>query len=82
VQKLSKFGNFKNQSPLTWKLQRGPRHIIHRIASTLRALSDGIVHFPENSKFVDILGVKSAEIVKIWKFRKSIAINMETSAGT
>jgi hypothetical protein len=57
-------------------------HIIHQIASTLRALSDGNVHFSENSKFVDILGVKSAEIVKIWKFQKSNAINVETSART
>jgi hypothetical protein len=38
-------------------------HIMHEIASTLRALSDGDVHFCENSKFIDILGVKRAEIV-------------------
>jgi hypothetical protein len=56
--------------------------IIHQIASTLRALSDGDVHFCENSKFVDILGVKGAEIVKIWKFQKFIATNIETSART
>jgi hypothetical protein len=57
VQKLSKFGNFKNESPLTYKLQRGHMHIIHQITSTLRALSDVDVHFCKNSKFVDILGV-------------------------
>jgi hypothetical protein len=82
VQKLSKFWNFENQSPLTYKLQRGHMHIIHQITSTLRALSDGDVHFCKNSKFVDILGVKCAEIVKIRKCQKSIAINIETSART
>ena len=60
MQKLSKFGKFKNQSPLTQKLQRGSMHIIHQIACTLRALFDDNDHFCEKSKFVDILGVKSA----------------------
>jgi hypothetical protein len=56
-------------------------HIIHQIASTLRALSDGDVHFCKNSKFVDILG-EMCKIVKIWKCQKSIVINIETSART
>jgi hypothetical protein len=82
VQKLSKFGNFKNQLPLTQKLQQGPMHIIHQIVSTLQALSDGKAHFLKKSKFVDILKVKISEIVKIWKFQQLIAINIETSART
>jgi hypothetical protein len=55
-------------------------HIIRQIASTLQALSDGDVHFCENSKFVDSLGVKSVEIVKICKFKKIIVVTTETLA--
>jgi hypothetical protein len=43
-------------------------YAIHDYGSLFRADSDGDAHFSENSKFVDVLGVKSAEIVKIWKF--------------
>jgi hypothetical protein len=43
-------------------------HTIYDSGPTFQADFDGDVHFSENSKFVDILGVKSAEIVKIWKF--------------
>jgi hypothetical protein len=57
-------------------------HIIHQIASTLRALSDGEIYFLKQSKFVDILGVKSAEIVKNWEFQKAVVIDTETSART
>ncbi|MHC4895329.1 MAG: hypothetical protein ACYTFV_18730, partial [Planctomycetota bacterium] len=59
-----------------------PTCIIHHSGPFFRADFDGDVHFPEKSKFVDILGVKSAEIVKIWKWQKSIAINIETSVRT
>jgi hypothetical protein len=43
--------------------------IIHQIAYIPQALSDGTVHFCENSKFVDILGVKILKLSKFGHFK-------------
>ena len=55
---------------------------MHHFGPFFRADFDGGVHFCENAKFVDILQVKSAEIVKNRKFQTLIDINSETSART
>jgi hypothetical protein len=56
-------------------------HAIYDSGPTFRADFDGDIHFCRNSKFVDILGVKSAEIDKIWKFQKLIALFQKLERG-
>ena len=51
------------------------------MASTLQALSDDEIHFCEKSKLVDILGVKSAEIPKIWNFPKKSPLTQKRQQG-
>jgi hypothetical protein len=81
VQKLSKFGHFKNQTTLTQKLQRGPIHIIHQILSTLQAFSDDEGYFLKYSKFVDISGVKVQKLSKFGNLKNQTTLTQKLQRG-